>query len=195
MVLYAILFYIARNDFIFALLHPEDRVNGCFPWQPGAGRPHPSSSRIRAPCLVTDGCISITVTWVLSSFSPAAFAPHLPHFGVRPAYLPLPSHTDTVCWQFTGCPLFLCFLYLLCTAGNSKVAVLQPAHGTAAVSLQPLVTGETDWESLQVLGWGEKTNKHTMLVSFICSLRGGWISDTSWPPHLARLGLGLGLIQ
>lgn len=160
MVLYAILFFIARNDFIFALLPPEDGVNGCLPWQPRAGRPHPSSSRIRALCLVTDGFISITVTWVLSNFSPAAFASHLPHFGVRPAYLPLPSHTDIVCWQFTGCPLFLCFLYLLC---NRKQQGCSPPTCPWYRRLIPAATGNWgNWLGVTSgfrLGGKKPTNK------------------------------------
>lgn len=147
---------------------------------------------------MTAGFISITVTWVLSNFSPASFAPlHLPHFCARTAYPPPPSHSNTICWQFAACPLSRCFLYLLCTAGNSKVVLLKHTHGTAAVSSQSRVIGETGWESLQVLAWKKKTTtKKTISVSFICSLRECWIPDASRldevehclkPPHLARL--------
>lgn len=115
---------------LFCLQRTES--NGCLPRQPGAGRPHASSCRIRAPRLVTPGFISVTVTWASSNFSHAAFASHhLPHFRACTAYLPPPSHSKTVCWQFAGCPLSPGFLYLLCTAGNSRVVLLKCPHGTA----------------------------------------------------------------
>ena len=53
MLLYAFVYFIARNDLKCALLPPEDRqgLMVAFPGSPGAGRPHASSWGIRAPCL------------------------------------------------------------------------------------------------------------------------------------------------
>lgn len=141
----------------------------------------PSSSRIRAPCLVTAGLISITVTWVLSSFSPAAFTPDLPHFGVRPAYLPLPSHTDSLLtgrWLSSFSLLSLPSLHCRKQQGCSPPPCPRYRRRIPAVTVNENPLGVTSG-----LSFRGKNNKQTMSVSVICSLRGGldfWHRHT-WP--------------
>lgn len=88
-------------------------LSACFPRQPGAARPHASSHRMRAPCLLTAGFISVTVTPVFGNFSPAASTPHLPHLCVCAALSsPAVIHQHsllTVCWLSSSSLAFFTF--------------------------------------------------------------------------------------